>query len=202
MTDGKGSAFFQQRVLWKCTGGKAAEKKKVEKDSPKVRMPITFVKGNYFGTPLCTTCKINRAGDKDRSLWKRDEKGIGKTRTMRPQANSAQYNTQGWDMKRKGGGVKWRDSQVKWYDNTYTFQLLLKKGLLLTVIRIRGTAETRRCDADAVRSQVITWNPALTLCASYLPHPPPYQLRPLFLRLRSLSPALLILHVVHRGVPK
>ncbi len=41
------------------------------------------------------------------------------------------------------------------------------------VIRIRGTAETRRCDADAVRSQVITWNPALTLCASYLPLPPP-----------------------------
>ena len=63
-------------------------------------------------------------------------------------------------------------SRVKWYDNTYTFQLLLKKGLLLTVIQIRGTAETRRCDAVAVRSQVITWNPALTLCASYLPLPP------------------------------
>jgi hypothetical protein len=47
-------------------------------------------------------------------------------------------------------------SRMKWYDNTYTFQLLLKKGLLLTVIRIRGTAETRRCDADAVRLQVIT----------------------------------------------
>ncbi len=53
------------------------------------------------------------------------------------------------------------------------FSTLIKKGLLLTVIRIRGTAETRRCDADAVRSQVITWNPALTLCASYLPLPPP-----------------------------
>ncbi len=36
------------------------------------------------------------------------------------------------------------------------FSTLIKKGLLLTVIRIRGTAETRRCDADAVRSQVIT----------------------------------------------
>ncbi len=46
----------------KMYGCKAAEKKKVEKDSPKVRMPITFVKGNCFGTPLCTTCKINRAG--------------------------------------------------------------------------------------------------------------------------------------------
>ena len=54
---------------------------------------------------------------------------------MRPQANNAQYNTQGWDV---GGGVKWEDSgggaggsfyanlymsRVKWYDNTYTFQL-------------------------------------------------------------------------------
>ena len=45
---------------------------------------------------------------------------------------------------------------MKWYDNTYTFQLLLKKGLLLTVIRIQGTAETRRCVAVAVRAQVLT----------------------------------------------
>jgi hypothetical protein len=40
-------------------------------------MPITFVKGNYFGTPLCTTCKINKAGDKDRSLRKRGGAGKG-----------------------------------------------------------------------------------------------------------------------------
>ncbi len=40
------------------------------------------------------------------SLWKRNEKGIGKTRKMRPQANNAQYNTQGWDMR----GGEWRDS--------------------------------------------------------------------------------------------
>jgi len=56
----------------------------------------------------------------------------------------------------------------------------IKKGLLLTAIQIRGTAETRRCGADAVRLQVITWNPPLTLCASYLPLPRPPQLRPLF----------------------
>ncbi len=71
------------------------------------------------------------------SLWNGNEKGIGETRKMRPQANSAQYNTQGRDM--RGGGVKWGDSgrggggrllctnlyvsRVKWYDNTYTFQL-------------------------------------------------------------------------------
>jgi hypothetical protein len=41
-------------------------------------------------------------------LWNRNEKGIGKTRKMRPQANNAQYNTQGWDM--RGGGVEWEDS--------------------------------------------------------------------------------------------
>jgi len=134
-------------------------------------------------------CKLNLLHCRQKtttSLWNRNEKGIGETRKMRPQANSPQYNMQGWDI--RGGGVKWGDSgrggggrllctnlymsRVKWYDNTY-FSTLIKKGLLLTVIRIRGTAETRRCDADAVRSQVITWNPALTLCASYLPLPPP-----------------------------
>ncbi len=64
-------------------------------------------------------------------------------------------------------------SQVKWYDNAHNCSNLLKKGLLLTVIQIRGTAETRRCDADAVRLQVITRNAPLTLRASYLPLPPP-----------------------------
>ncbi len=40
-------------------------------------MPITFFKGNYFGTPLCTTCKINEGDDKDRSLKKRGGPGGG-----------------------------------------------------------------------------------------------------------------------------
>ncbi len=40
-------------------------------------MSITFFKGNYFGTPLCTTCKINEGGDKDRSLRKRGGPGGG-----------------------------------------------------------------------------------------------------------------------------
>ena len=91
-------------------------------------------------------------------------------------------------------------SWVKWYDNTYTFQLY-KKGLLLTAIQIRGKAETRRCGADAVRLQVITWNPPLTLCASYLPLPPPPSSAPCS-QSRSLSPPLLIQHMVYRGVPK
>ncbi len=72
------------------------------------------------------------------SLWKLERKGNWKNKDMRPRANNAQYNTQGWDV--GGGGrseVRWQwegeggrllcanlyMSQVKWYDNTYTFQL-------------------------------------------------------------------------------
>ncbi len=58
--------------------------------------------------------------------------------------------------KKIGSKKKLTYKQMKWYDNTHTFQLLLKKGLLLTVIRIQGTPEARRCGAVAVRSQVIT----------------------------------------------
>ncbi len=89
---------------------------------------------------------------------------------MRPQANNAQYNTQGWDV---GGGVKWEDSGREGVSGSFvptyiwagwngmTTHILfnpIKKGLLLTAIQIRGTAETRRCDADEVRLQVITQN--------------------------------------------
>ncbi len=81
------------------------------------------------------------------------------------------------------------------------FSTLLKKGLLLTVIRIRGTAETRRCDTDAVRLQVITWNPPLTLCASYLPLPPLTSSAPLF-----SDPSLIVtlVNLAHgiQGCPK
>ncbi len=77
--------------------------------------------------------------------------------------------------------------------------ILLKKGLLLTAIQIWGTAETRRCDADAVRLQVITQNAPLTLRASYLPLPPPPSSAPCS-HSRPLSPFSLIQHRVHRGV--
>jgi len=75
MTDGKRECIFPARGVAKMYGCKAAEKRRLKKTRQKVRMPITFVKGNYFGTPLCTTCKINKAGDKDRSLRKRDGPG-------------------------------------------------------------------------------------------------------------------------------
>jgi hypothetical protein len=112
-----------------------------------------------------------------------------------------------------GGGVKWEDSgggggrllytnlymsRVKWYDNTHKLFNPIKKGLLLTAIQIRGTAETRRCVADAVRLQVITLNAPLTLRASYLPLPPPSS-SPCS-RTCPLSPSSLIQHMVYRGV--
>jgi hypothetical protein len=71
MTDGGREYIFSAKGVAKMCGCKAAERKKVEKTRRKVRMQVTFVKGNYFGTPLCTTCKINRAGDKGQSLRKR-----------------------------------------------------------------------------------------------------------------------------------
>ncbi len=138
------------------------------------------------------------------------KKGIGEIRKMRPQANNAQYNTQGWDV---GGGVKWEDSGREGVGGSFvptyiwagwngmTIHILfnsIKMGLLFTAIQIWGTAETRRCDADAVRLQVITWNPPLTLCASYLPLPPPPTSSAPCSQSRLLSLPSLILHMVYR----
>ncbi len=50
-------------------GCKAPEKKgDWKKAHQKVRMPITLVKGNYFGTPLYTMCQINKGDDKRQGL--------------------------------------------------------------------------------------------------------------------------------------
>ncbi len=62
----KGSAFFRQGVLRKMYGCKAAKKKEIGKDLLIVEMPMIFVKGNYFGTPLCTMCWINEGDDQER----------------------------------------------------------------------------------------------------------------------------------------
>jgi len=96
----------------------------------------------------------------------------------------------------------WDGMTIHKFSNSY----YIKKGLLLTVIRIRGIAETRRCGAVAVRSQVITWSSALTLYALYLSRPlpplPSHQLRPFFLRLGRLSPPLFTLTRGIQGCPK
>ena len=55
-------------MLRKMYGCKAAKKKKIEKDSSKVEVPVIFVKGKYFVTPLYTMCWINKGSDKKR-LW-------------------------------------------------------------------------------------------------------------------------------------
>jgi hypothetical protein len=63
----KGSTFFGKGCLenvWAQSGREKAD----WRDFFKSRMPSTFVKGNYFGTPLYTTCKSNEGGDKDLSL--------------------------------------------------------------------------------------------------------------------------------------
>ncbi len=54
-----------------------------------------------------------------------------------------------------GGGGSFLSNDTREYINFPTL-VTLKKGLLLTVIRIQGTEEARRCGAVAVRSQVIT----------------------------------------------
>ncbi len=119
------------------------------------------------------------------SLWKLERKGNWRKRKMRPQANNAQYNTQGWNV--GGGGVRrqWEGGGGGSFVQTYmragwNGMIIHYFPILLTAIQIRGTAETRRCGADAVRLQVITQNSPLTLRASYLPLPPPL-LSPLFL---------------------
>ena len=136
-------------------------------------------------------CKLNSLHCHQKtttSLWKLERKGNWRKRNCGHKLimHSITRRDEMWG---GGGGVKWEDSggggggrllytnlymsRVKWYDNTHKLFNSIKKGLLLTVIQIRGTAETRRCVADAVRLPVITLNAPLTLRASYLPLPPP-----------------------------
>ncbi len=62
----KGVHFFDKGMLQKMYGCKAAKEKETGKDSPKIELPIIFIKGNYFGTPLYTMCGINEGNDKRR----------------------------------------------------------------------------------------------------------------------------------------
>ena len=66
----------------KMYGCQAAKKKKIGEIFQKLDAGC-FVKGNYFGTPLYTTCKSNEGGDKHPSLrkkgrsWYEGEGGAG-----------------------------------------------------------------------------------------------------------------------------
>ncbi len=52
----KGECIFSAKNVAKIGAGVKQQRKRRLKNTLKVRMPITFVKGNYFGTPLYTMC--------------------------------------------------------------------------------------------------------------------------------------------------
>ncbi len=142
------------------------------------------------------------------SLWELEQKGNWRKRNC---GHRLMHSITRRDEMWGGEGVKWEDSVggggaggsftptyicAGW--NGMTIHIT-PPGLLLTAIQIWGTAETRRCVADAVRLQVITPNAPLTLCSSYLPLPPPPSSSPCS-HTCPLSPSSLIQHMVYRGV--
>ena len=66
----KEGVHFSAKGVAKMRGCQAAEKKKTGKIFLKLDARY-FVEGNYFGTPLYTTCKSNEGGDKRPSLRKK-----------------------------------------------------------------------------------------------------------------------------------
>jgi hypothetical protein len=86
---------------------------------------------------------------------------------LRPQANNAQYNTQGWDV---GGGGGWSEkkvggreegggrllyanlymSRVKWYDNTHNYSNLLKRDFYLQ--RFKSERQQKPGDVTLMQS--------------------------------------------------
>ncbi len=139
------------------------------------------------------------------SLWNRNEKGIGKIRKMRPQANSAQYNTQGWDM-RGGGGVEWEDSGREGVGGSYVPTYIWAGCNGMTIHKLfnsikKGTFTYSDSNPRDSRNQEM-WRWCSQIASDYMKSlfnplrlvsapPPPHQLRPLFLRPRSLSSPLL-----------
>ena len=70
MSGEEGRAFFGKGCCEKSTDAKRQRKRRLERFF-KNWMPSTFVKGSCFGTPLYTTCKSNKGGDKRPSLRKK-----------------------------------------------------------------------------------------------------------------------------------
>ena len=69
--------FFGKGCCEKCTGVKQQRKRRVKEGQLQIEVPIIFVKGKYFGTPLCTMCWINKGDDKRRTLRTRGGAGGG-----------------------------------------------------------------------------------------------------------------------------
>jgi hypothetical protein len=67
MTGKKGGAFFRQGVLRKMCGKEAVKKKKEQKRvNCKIKMPMIFVKGSCYETPLYTMCWVTRTVIRDK----------------------------------------------------------------------------------------------------------------------------------------
>ena len=82
--------------------------------------------------------------------------------------------------------------------------VLIKKGTFTYCDSNPGDSRSQkmwRCCSQIASDYMKSYINPLRL-VSAPPPPPSYQLRPLFLRLGPLSPPLLLLHVVYRGVPK
>ncbi len=161
-------------------------------------------------------CKLNLLLCRQKtttSLWKRNEKGIGETRKMRRQANSAQYNMQGWDM--RGGGVKWRDSGKGRGWAAPLCQLVYEPGEMVwqyiyfsTLIK-KGTFTYSDSNPRDRRNQKM-WRWCSQIASDYLkscinplrlvsaPPPPPHQVRP------SFSGSVTLVNPAHgtQGCPK
>jgi hypothetical protein len=92
---------------------------------------------------------------------------------LQPQANNAQYNTQGWDV---GGEVRrqWEGggggrrllyanlymSRVKWYDNTHNCLILLKRDFYL--LRFKSEGQQKPGDVTLMQSDC-KWLPRMLL---------------------------------------
>ena len=163
-------------------------------------------------------CKLNLLHCRQKtttSLWKRDEKGIGTTRKMRPQANNAQYNTQGCDMR---GGVEWEDRGRAGVGGSFVltyiwagemvwqyiyFPTLIKKGTFTYSDSNPGDSRSQkmwRCCSQIASDYMKSYINPLRLVSA--PPPPPLPAPPLVSQARVLIATLVTLTHGTQGCPK
>ena len=149
--------------------------------------------------PLCENC---------------NEKGIGETRKCghRPIMHSITRRNEMW------GGVKWEDSGREGVGGSFvpTYIWAGWNGMTIHILSNsikKGTFTYSESNPRDSRNQEM-WRWCSQIASDYMkssfnplrhvsaPPPPPPPALPLVLRVRFLSSPLLILHVVHRGVPK